>query len=539
MELNARACNMAFFQSHRILTILVAVLAGLVVGVLAVLVWVNYRMGDTVKAHVEKVVADRFDSDVKLDKLDIQLLPAPHIEGFGLTVRHKHRTDVPPLITIKKFTADADFATMVGAANHLVRNIRLEGLVIQVPPGFKKANSEESANPAQTAPKPPSPGSPNHFPFEIGVLVADGTVLKILPRQEGREPMEFDIQKLRMNSVGLNQPMAFVATLTNAKPPGLIQSRGSFGPWQKSDLGATPVSGDYNFDHADLGVFNGISGILSSVGRYNGTLNHIVVDGTTDTPDFEVQTGQYKVRLTTTFHAIVDGTNGDTALEPVEAKFLQTDFICRGTVAGQPGVKGKTVSLHVETKTARIEDLMRLCVKTDKPVMTGATRFNTEFVLPPGQQDVMTKLILNGQFMVAAAHFNDPNIQGKLEALSRRSRGEVTDAQKAADDTKITSDLSANFALRASRLTLTDLRFSVPGAHILLNGTYGLHTEDIDLHGKAKLDAKLSQMTTGFKSAVLKLVDPFFAKDGAGTVLPIKITGTRSDPSFGLEFHQK
>jgi len=338
--------------------------------------------------------------------------------------------------------------------------------------------------------------------------------------------------------VGLNQPMAFVATLTNAKPPGLIESKGSFGPWQKADMGATAVSGDYTFNHADLGVFQGISGMLSSVGRYDGTLNHIVVDGTTDTPDFEVKTGAYKVRLTTTFHAIVDGTNGDTALEPVEAKFLQTDLICRGTVAGQPGVKGKTVSLHVETKAGRIEDLTRLAVKTDKPVMMGPTRFNTEFVLPPGQQEVMSKLILNGQFMVAAARFTDPTIQSRLDALSRRSRGEVTEAQKAADDAAITSKLSTHFVLRASTLTLTGFQFSVPGAHILLNGTYGLRAEDIDLHGKAKLDARLSQMTTGVKSKLLRLADPFFAKDGAGTVLPIKVTGTRTSPSFGLDFHK-
>jgi hypothetical protein len=37
----------------------------------------------------------------------------------------------------------------------------------------------------------------------------------------------------------------------------------------------------------------------------------------------------------------------------------------------------------------------------------------------------------------------------------------------------------------------------------------------------------------------LKAVDPFFKKDGAGTVLPIRITGTREHPSFGLEFRRK
>jgi hypothetical protein len=48
--------------------------------------------------------------------------------------------------------------------------------------------------------------------------------------------------------------------------------------------------------------------------------------------------------------------------------------------------------------------------------------------------------------------------------------------------------------------------------------------------------AKLSQMTTGWKSILLKPVDPFFSKHGAGTELPFKVTGTKSEPHFGLDF---
>ena len=53
------------------------------------------------------------------------------------------------------------------------------------------------------------------------------------------------------------------------------------------------------------------------------------------------------------------------------------------------------------------------------------------------------------------------------------------------------------------------------------------------------MDAKVSQMTTGFKSFLLKAADPFFRKQGAGAVIPIKITGTRDKPSFGLELRRK
>src|SRR5205823_11222328 len=81
--------------------------------------------------------------------------------------------------------------------------------------------------------------------FLIEKIVADGTLLEIETKVEGKQPLQFDIKKLTLRSVGPGQAMAFSARLRNAKPPGLIDSRGSFGPWQKDDPRATPVSGKY------------------------------------------------------------------------------------------------------------------------------------------------------------------------------------------------------------------------------------------------------------------------------------------------------
>ena len=39
---------------------------------------------------------------------------------------------------------------------------------------------------------------------------------------------------------------------------------------------------------------------------------------------------------------------------------------------------------------------------------------------------------------------------------------------------------------------------------------------------------------SGFKSVILKVVDPIFRKDGR-TVVPLRIGGTRANPSFGLD----
>jgi hypothetical protein len=44
---------------------------------------------------------------------------------------------------------------------------------------------------------------------------------------------------------------------------------------------------------------------------------------------------------------------------------------------------------------------------------------------------------------------------------------------------------------------------------------------------------------TGKKSFFLKMVDPLFSKDGAGTLLPITITGKRDSPTLGVSVFHK
>jgi hypothetical protein len=72
-----------------------------------------------------------------------------------------------------------------------------------------------------------------------------------------------------------------------------------------------------------------------------------------------------------------------------------------------------------------------------------------------------------------------------------------------------------------------------------LAGRYGLKAETMDFKGQLLLDAKISQTVTGWKSLVLKVVDPFFKqKDGSGSAIPIKIGGSRNAPDFGLDVHR-
>ena len=71
-------------------------------------------------------------------------------------------------------------------------------------------------------------------------------------------------------------------------------------------------------------------------------------------------------------------------------------------------------------------------------------------------------------------------------------------------------------------------------AIVELNGQYSLTREALAFNGSLFMDAKVSQTATGWKSLILKAVDPLFRRDGR-TVIPIKIGGTRNEPSFGLD----
>ena len=88
--------------------------------------------------------------------------------------------------------------------------------------------------------------------------------------------------------------------------------------------------------------------------------------------------------------------------------------------------------------------------------------------------------------------------------------------------------------LADGQLVLSTLTFKVPGAIVELSGHYSLTRETLAFNGSLFMDAKVSQTMTGWKSLMLNVVDPLFRKDSP-TVIPIKISGTRNEPSFGMD----
>jgi hypothetical protein len=276
---------------------------------------------------------------------------------------------------------------------------------------------------------------------------------------------------------------------------------------------------------------------LSSIGEFSGQLNKIVVDGTTDTPGFSLETANHKMALHTKFHAIVDGTNGDTYLQPVNARLGSSDFVCSGAVINVKG-KGHIIDLDVNVPNGRIEDFLHLAVKTTPVIMTGNLTMNAKLHIPPGKESVTKKLGLKGGFTLREIHFTNREVQDKVDMLSLRARGDPKEAKPGAPD--VHSGMVGQFVKSGDKLKFSKLDYTLPGAEVALTGEYSLDGERFEFGGDVKTNAKLSQMVSSkWKSLLLKPVDPFFKKDGAGAKIPVKVSGTRSAPKFGLDLHHK
>ena len=111
------------------------------------------------------------------------------IEGTGLVLRHEGRTDVPPLISIAEFSAQAGILGLLGKP-WKIEQVKLKGLVIQVPPKGERPKQDWS--------------KARDIPVLIGEIVSDDAELRLLPKSADKDPHVFAIHHLVMHSIGLD-----------------------------------------------------------------------------------------------------------------------------------------------------------------------------------------------------------------------------------------------------------------------------------------------------------------------------------------------
>ncbi len=126
----------------------------------------------------------------------------------GLVLRHKGRTDIPPLIQVREVSMSANLPSLLRSKPH-VSFVELHGLQIHIPPREPGEPPLIQKTDQDLAKK---------YPVLIEEVHADDAIIVVLRAQTEKPPHEFPIHHLELQDVSFDRPSKFHATLTNAAP---------------------------------------------------------------------------------------------------------------------------------------------------------------------------------------------------------------------------------------------------------------------------------------------------------------------------------
>jgi hypothetical protein len=495
--------------------------------------WVLRQVQPMLRKKVIATMSARFNSPVELDRLELSMHKHIIVTGGGLRILYlagptrpdAHPAAGRPMLTVQSFEFRTGWRELLRPTTRVV-SVKVRGLQVNIPPKQERGPATPDDARRRGQPK---------LGIAVDTIECTDAQVVVETREPGKVPLAFDIASLTLTDVGARKPLNYTAVLTNPKPVGEVRSTGHFGPWQSDNPRDTPIDGSFEFTNADLSSIRGIGGVLAATGRFGGMLGEIAVDGVVEVPRFRLDISDHALPLHAEFHAVVDGTTGDTRLDPVRARLGRSEFTARGAVTRGVGAKGHAVDLDVVMEKGRVEDMLTIALKANPSLMRGAMTARARIELPPGPVSVSQKVRLTGTFAIHDAILNDAKMQEQVDSLSMRAQGKPKQAN--AKDAKVVgSSLSGRFAQADAVMTVDEVDYQMPGAQMAMNGKIQMVGSTFEFHGKVRTQATASQMTTGWKSMLLRPLDPLLKKNGAGLEVPIKVTGTRSTYDLRLDF---
>ncbi len=433
--------------------------------------------------------------------------------------RHVHK-DKPPIIFISKLRAKASYLTLL-TFEHDLSNVSLLGMHVIVPP------AEVNGKPDAIMPlnqKTQGRG------LSIGTISADGAILDLMWTDPNKKPYRITVNKLAIHGVGRNTSIPYQLDLRVENPPGAVHSEGVFGPWNPQDPGRSPMHGSYSYTGANLAALKGVAGILNSTGSFTGTLKEVQVNGNANVSNFKVAGAAHARTLDASYQAAIDGVHGNISLEDVTARFDGTTLDAKGSLSGE-GEKGKLISLELSSNHGRIEDLVRLFTSAPRSPMTGTVAFDGKLSIPPGDGSFVERMNLAGWFGITSGRFTDRELEQDISRLSN-SGTKNKEKEKPID---VLSGLKARVRATSGIAHLTQVSFSVPGAHADLDGTYNLLNYRTDMYGLLITQGNVSDATTGFKSFALKVITPFFKRQHHVKIVGFKLSGKYGNTNMSLD----
>jgi AsmA-like C-terminal region len=491
--------------------------AVIVMGIVAVVLILFIIFWPFTRDKVLKDLADATSSIVEVKSFQETYFPHPGCVAEGVTFLRDRAGKQPPVMTMERLRITGSFWGLFRKRLSLIQADGMRMFVLPLGSGETWPKNKSTSN------------------VVVSKFVTQGATLEFLQRESGKRPLTFAIHQFSIDDLGSSTVMRFKILVANPEPPGEISASGTLGPWHQDGPADTPVSGTYALQHADLGAFHGIGGMLSSDGKVSGTLRNLRVQGATNAADFMVKRSNHPFRLQTSFEALVSGANGDIVLQHVFAHAWHTNLAADGRIAEGPEHKGKTTSLEMFVRDGRIEDVLYIFVQAPQSPLTGTASFAAKTRIRPVAGPFLRKVELEGDFGVNSGRFTNPKTQENVGKLSEHGRGEKDDDPNKPDPERVLSDLKGHVVLKDGTATFSNLSFGVPGALAHMHGTYNLITERIDLHGTLQLETKLSQATSGIKSFLIKALNPFLKNNKRQIPLPVSITGTYDHPVYKIE----
>src|ERR1017187_10559492 len=204
---------------------------------------------------------------VRIDTFSNSYFP-PGCTAEGIRfLRHKH-PEAAPIITVERLTIQGTITGLFSSPKRLSA-VRVVGMHMIVPPDTHEEGDNRVALNTGLGGKS----------LAISQITADGAILEFIREDRQEKPYVLKIDRLGITNVGSGAPMLYRATLSNTEPPGVIRSEGKFGPWNPTDVGATPVSGTYTYDNIELSHFKSIFGVAHARGRFSGRLSQVETNG--------------------------------------------------------------------------------------------------------------------------------------------------------------------------------------------------------------------------------------------------------------------
>ena len=466
---------------------------------------------------VEPMLQEVFASQVKIGHYHRIYFPNPGFMAADITLSRNSARNLPPLGSAQSLTVQGTWLDLL-LLRKRVRVVDITGLHIVIPPLGSPANHEDFPSGSSA-----DFGGPTALVEQLRIHESALDIMRV----DGSR-YSFPIRQLVIRNLQKDQALVYAVDMQNAKPTGHILSTGSFGPLNPKNLGATPLSGDFKFARVNLQDIGNISGTLSSTGHFNGTLVDFEADAVSETPDFAVGKGK-PTSFATSVHCAINGLNGDVILHSIDARTRATTVHVEGRIVGSP----KVIDVDLAVGGGRMEDLLRPFIHDQVPI-AGAVWLHSHAHLDPSRNGLkfLQRLRVDGAFEAPAERLTNQATEQKLSAFSQRAQGvkpSKLDPSSADQASNATSDVVSSFTgqakIRDGVLSTQRLTFQMPGADVDLSGSFDLRDSTVDLTGNLRMQSDISHVATGFKSALMKPLIPFFKKDKAGAVFPIAITG--------------